>query len=102
MSTISATWKRSIRVREYETETLELSVEKNEDDELGGSDLVALARLLDKALAEAGDALVAERLQARAEGMQGVAGKTPPARPRPSVQLLAPKPQAPDDPDPLV
>lgn len=103
MATIRAAWKRTVRVKEYESETLELMVERDlSDTVLSQGEVIAVAVTLDRDLALAGDALVAERLQARVEGTQGAVDRTPPARPRPSVQLLAPKPQAPDDPDPLV
>lgn len=90
MATISATWKRSVRVREYETETLELHVEKNVD--MPGVNLIEEVAALDGMLAAAGDALVVERMEARA------ATSAPQARrpaPRPSA-LPDGGPMAPD------
>lgn len=64
MATIRAAWKRVIQVKQFESETLELATEYEvasppEGDPVKGSQI--LARLL----AEAGDALVLERLQGR-------------------------------------
>jgi hypothetical protein len=95
---ISATWKRTVRVKEYESETLELSVERNLDDAaLSQEEVIAAAVALDRDLASAGDALVTDRLEARGQNTSGPRNEV-----RSPAQLLAQKPQAPDDPDPLV
>lgn len=65
MAMIRAAWKRTVRVREYESETLELAVERDWS-ETGTLDAVQAAVDLDRELALAGDALVAERLADRA------------------------------------
>lgn len=64
MATIKATWKRTVRVREYESETLELSVERNWD-EVNDGDAVMASCALNRQLAREGDALVLERLSDR-------------------------------------
>lgn len=63
MATIRAGWKRVVQIRPYESETLELSVEKEVN--APGMDLVAEAAAMDAILAKAGDALVLERLMER-------------------------------------
>ena len=99
MAMIKAGWKRTVRVKEYESETLELAVEKNIGDDFRDVDLVAHAKMLDKLLAEAGDALVVERLEAR---LATITSHERPI-PVPGTMGRAPRsePQAPDV-DPLV
>jgi hypothetical protein len=97
MARISATWKRSVRVREYETETLELFVERDFMD-VPSENLVAAAVNMDRDLAHAGDALVAERLEARI----GSDVQSPPRGVDFSKRLKAGKPAGPSDPDPLL
>lgn len=96
MATVRATWKRSVRVKEYETETLELMVEK--DFNVVGLNLVEEAVALDRELASAGDALVSERLEARI----GPDVQSPPRGVDFSKRLKAGKPSGPSDPDPLL
>jgi hypothetical protein len=65
MALVKAVWRRTVQVKPYETETLELGVEKSASDQFGGDELVALAQGLDRILARAGDELVRERLAER-------------------------------------
>lgn len=98
MATIRASWKRTVQVKPYESETLELSVEQNVDgdgprDDADAKVLVRLAQDLDRTLAAAGDALILERLNIRVvEATPGVEAPEPgpvvapvrrPARPEP-------------------
>ena len=97
MATVRAVWKRTVRVKEYESETLELMVEK---DYTGHVDyLVAEAVNLDRDLARAGDALVAARLCARVDAKDAPCGNE--RRTPPSPVSRTSKPIAPDV-DPLV
>lgn len=97
MAMIKAGWKRTVRVKEYESETLDLAVEENSD--LSGIDLIAKTVELDRLLALAGDALVVERLEAR---LATITSHERPI-PVPGTMGRAPRsePQAPDV-DPLV
>jgi hypothetical protein len=71
MATIRASWKRTVQVKPYESETLELAVEQDVDITVGGNSLdtadtlVKATAQLDRMLAGAGDALVLERLNLR-------------------------------------
>jgi hypothetical protein len=88
MAMIKATWKRTVRIREYEGETLELSVERGWD-ELNDGDAVNAAVDLDRELARAGDSLVAERLSERLTSL--------PARDRLARVSPGSRPEALDD-----
>ena len=75
---IRAGWRRVVQVKPYESEEFQMSVEGDwSAEELGGAgegegaegeakDAAAFARNLDAMLAEQGDALVRDRLVARA------------------------------------
>jgi hypothetical protein len=63
MATIRASWKRTVQVKQYESETLELAVEQEID--VKGPETVECVANLDRTLAAAGDALVLERLNLR-------------------------------------
>lgn len=82
MATISATWRRTISVRPYETETLELSVEQD----TSSSHPVDRTAELSRELSSVGDTLIAERLRAL--------GKV--------EEKKAPTAAAPTEPDPFV
>jgi len=99
MATIRAAWKRTIRVREYESETLELMVEKNVLDADDASHVAAAAQL-DRDLALAGDALVAERLEVRMTTPEPKAGAPRARAGSPSLPMRSPA--QPLAPDPLV
>jgi len=62
MATIRASFKRVIRLREYESETIELSVERNHDEINDGDAVKHGVANLYRQLAEQGDEIVAERL----------------------------------------
>lgn len=64
MATIKAMWRRTVRLKEYESETLELEVERGWD-EVNDGDAVRAAVELNRELAEVGDALITERLEER-------------------------------------
>lgn len=78
---VSASWRRTVQVRPYESETLELSVEEESsvqptrDEEING--VAGLSR----GLSALGDVLIAERLRAH-KGPEPV-GEEPPADPDP-------------------
>jgi len=92
MALIKAVWKRTVRLREYEGETLELSVERNWD-EVNDGDAVKAAVELDRELARAGDALVAERLSER---LVPHASQDKPAARSPRPGGFGSQPEAPD------
>lgn len=87
---IKASWRRTVSVKPYETETLELSVERPYEakDQM---DLVGAAQALDQDLARAGDMLLVERLEARAAEL---------VKARPAKGPAAPV--EPDEEDPLL
>jgi hypothetical protein len=108
MAMIKVGWKRTIRVKEYESETLDLAVEENSD--LSGIDLIAKTVDLDRLLALAGDALIVERMEVRLSGAappaERKAGPSAPSEPDPasrSVQrrLAVQRPEE-AGPDPLI
>lgn len=65
MAIIRASWKRTVQVKPYESETLELAVEQDASPDLKAVDLVAGVQQLDRMLAGAGDVLIMERLNLR-------------------------------------
>lgn len=71
---IRATWHRTIRVKQYESESLELAVEIPESD---GNDLLGAVEELSRDLSALGDRLVVERLRAHSSGQQGATGASP-------------------------
>jgi len=93
MAVIRATWKRTVRVREYESETLELTVERGWD-EVNDGDAVKAAVDLDRELAREGDALVAERLSERPSW--DARGIGPPIK-RPPTHKATNDPDMPDE-----
>lgn len=68
---VKASWRRVVSVKPYETETLELGVEKDFGDGSTNADaLVAEAVSLERVLAEAGDALLVERARDRRDATE--------------------------------
>ena len=59
---MTARWSRTIRVKAYESETLELSIDYGDVDESSREDDIGSVAGLARELAVAGDGLVAERL----------------------------------------
>lgn len=62
MATIRASWRRTVQVKKFESETLELAVEQEIAPD---ADTVKSVQDLDRALSGAGDVLILERLQLR-------------------------------------
>ncbi len=91
MATIRAAWKRTVRVKEYESETLEIALEENALDAPYGDPEVGVAAL-SRALAKIVDELVAERLASRAEAVPAPheTNSTQFQAPRPTSAALAP------------
>lgn len=66
MATIRAAWKRTVQIKPYENETLELAVEQTDIlSTVTATRLTEAAQDLNRMLAAAGDALILERLQQR-------------------------------------
>jgi len=63
MATIKAVWRRTVQTKQFEPETLELSVEKNHESAHG--DPVKAVADLERELSAAGDALLVERMDDR-------------------------------------
>lgn len=83
MATIRASWKRTVQVKPYESETLELSVEQD-GVEYETERLIMAVQDMDRTLAAAGDALIMERLALREVVPQEIARVRRPARPEPA------------------
>lgn len=91
MATIRAAWHRTIQTKPYESEKLELAVESlfiptSGDGAQGdqGPEMLAALVALSRALSEAGDALILERLRAHkgmpasaTEAARGAPGRVP-------------------------